>query len=448
MNTNTRFHRQVFSFIEDENLFSSSDNLLVALSGGADSVALLRVLLHLGYKCTAAHCNFHLRGEESNRDEEFCIALCRELDVELHVIHFDTVGYAKEQGISIEMAARELRYIWFEELCNECGYTHVAVAHHRDDSVETLLLNLVRGTGIAGLTGIRPVNGRVVRPMLNVSRADIVDYLRVLGQKFVTDSTNLQDEYVRNKIRHRLIPLMEELNPSVKEGLAATATRLRSVESIYTKVMNEAVSRVVGEEGMVVRISDLMNEAEPRAVLFEALRPYGFVSQQVDDIYRALDSDSGRRFANKEWEILKDRNTLLIRPNNEKNITEMKVHQLPVEVALTDGSVLEVNRFLLTPDFQIPRKSSVATLDAAQVEFPLTIRLWEKGDKFTPFGMKGRKKLVSDLLTDLKLSLYEKESQMVVTDAHDRILWVIGRRTDERTKVTERTREIIELRIK
>ena len=237
MNTNTRFHRQVFSFIEDENLFSSSDNLLVALSGGADSVALLRVLLYLGYKCTAAHCNFHLRGEESNRDEEFCIALCRELDVELHVIHFDTVGYAKEQGISIEMAARELRYIWFEELCNECGYTHVAVAHHRDDSVETLLLNLVRGTGIAGLTGIRPVNGRVVRPMLNVSRADIVDYLRVLGQKFVTDSTNLQDEYVRNKIRHRLIPLMEELNPSVKEGLAATATRLRSVESIYTKLM-------------------------------------------------------------------------------------------------------------------------------------------------------------------------------------------------------------------
>ena len=448
MNIASLFHQKVSAFIAQDSLFESTDKLLVALSGGADSLALLRVLLHLGYKCAAAHCNFHLRGDESNRDEAFCHTLCKELDVELHVIHFDTVGYACEQGISIEMAAREMRYKWFEELCKEYSYTHVAVAHHRDDSVETLLLNLIRGTGIAGLTGIRPVNGRVVRPLLGVSRAEIVDYLKVIGQGYVTDSTNLQDEYVRNKIRLHLLPMMQELNPSIKEGLSATATRLRSVEAVYAKAMDDALARVRDAEGgRVISIPALMAELEPRAVLFEALRPFGFVAEQVDDIFRALRGESGRCFANKEWQVLKDRDTLLIRPNQEEHISEVKVHQLPVKVTLTGGLCMHVNRMLLTPEYRIPRTLDVATLDAAQVTLPLIVRQWREGDKFAPFGMKGRKKLVSDLLTDLKLSLFEKRSQLVVTDAHDRILWVVGRRTDERTRVNDRTKEIIEIKI-
>ena len=358
------------------------------------------------------------------------------------------MGYAREQGVSIEMAAREMRYTWFEELCKEYGYTHVVVAHHRDDSVETLLLNLIRGTGIVGLTGIRPINGRVVRPLLGVSRAEIVDYLKVIGQGYVTDSTNLQDEYVRNKIRLHLLPMMQELNPSIKEGLAATATRLRSVEAVYAKAMDEALARVRGIEGeRVISIPALLAEFEPRAVLFEALRPFGFVAEQVDDIFRALRGESGRCFANKEWQVLKDRDTLLIRPNQNEHISEMKVHQLPVKVTLTDGSCMQMNRLRLTPDYRIPRTLDVATLDAAQVILPLIVRQWREGDKFAPFGMKGRKKLVSDLLTDLKLSLFEKKSQLVVTDAHDRILWVVGRRTAERTRVNDHTTEIIEIKI-
>lgn len=447
MNTASHFHQKIVAFVEQESLFRPCDTLLVALSGGADSVALLRALLRLGYKCAAAHCNFHLRGEESDRDEEFCRTLCKGLDVELHVIHFDTVEYAREHGVSIEMAAREMRYTWFEELCEEYGYTHVTVAHHRDDSVETLLLNLIRGTGIAGLTGIRPVNGRVVRPLLSVSRAEIVQYLKALGQTYVIDSTNLQDEYVRNKIRLHLLPLMEELNPSVKEGLAATATRLRGVETVYMQAMNQALERVMNKVERSIHIPILLNEVEPRTLLFEALRPYGFVDSQIDDVFHSLGGESGRRFVNKEWQVLKDRDALFIRPNNDELIPEIKVHQPPVKVALTVGSCLQIKCFSLTSDYQIPRTSDVATWDAALVELPLTIRPWRQGDKFAPFGMKGKKKLVSDLLTDLKLSLFEKENQFVVTDARDRILWVVGRRSDERVRVTEDTKEIMELRI-
>lgn len=449
MRLTTRFEQQVQEFVQREALFHPTDTLLVALSGGADSVALLRVLLRLGYVCRAAHCNFHLRGEESCRDEDFCRSLCQELGVELHTTHFDTQEYAARQGISIEMAARELRYAWFDELCRQHGYARVVVGHHRDDAVETLLLNLVRGTGIAGLTGIRPKNGRVVRPLLEVSREEVTAYLKALGQAYVTDSTNLQDEYVRNKIRLQILPQLEKINPQVREKIASTIHHLRGVEAIYGKAIQEALGRVAGGDGRTISIPALMAEVEPRAVLFELLRPYGFVSAQVDEVFRSLSGESGRRFANGAWEVLKDRDTLLLRPRLEmgEESPGISIPHPRGKVALTQGSMMHVCCFPLTTGYQIPRTPDVATLDAARVEFPLTIRPWRKGDKFAPFGMKGRKKLVSDLLTDLKLSLFEKETQLVVTDAHDRILWVVGRRTDERARVTEKTREVVEMRV-
>lgn len=443
------FEHKVQVFIEQESLFQQQGTtLLVALSGGADSVALLRVLLRLGYACHAAHCNFHLRGEESNRDEAFCRTLCQTLGVELHVTHFDTHEYAARQGISIEMAARELRYAWFDGLCRKYAYPFVAVAHHRDDAVETLLLNLVRGTGLAGLTGIRPVNGRVVRPLLGVSRAEVMAYLKALAQDYVTDSTNLQDEYVRNKIRLQILPLLEKINPQVREKISSTIHHLRGVETIYDKAVKEAVARVADAGGRTISIPALLCEVEPQTVLFELLRPYGFVSAQVEDVFRSLTGESGRRFANGGWEVLKDRDTLILRPRQSEAEEErigISIPQPPVEVALTRESMLLVSRFPLAPDYRISRSPKVATLDASCVEFPLTVRPWQVGDKFAPFGMKGRKKLVSDLLTDLKLSRFEKEKQLVVTDARDRILWVVGRRTDERARVTEQTREVVEM---
>ena len=445
------FEHKVQAFIGQEALFQQQDTtLLVALSGGADSVALLRVLLRLGYACHAAHCNFHLRGEESNRDEAFCRTLCQTLGVELHVTHFDTHEYAARHGISIEMAARELRYAWFDGLCCKYAYPFVAVAHHRDDAVETLLLNLVRGTGLAGLTGIRPVNGRVVRPLLGVSRAEVMAYLKALAQDYVTDSTNLQDEYVRNKIRLQILPLLEKINPQVREKISSTIHHLRGVETIYDKAVKEAVARVTDVDGRTINIPALLCEVEPQTVLFELLRPYGFVSAQVEDVFRSLTGESGRRFANGGWEVLKDRDTLILRPRQSESELEeerigISIPQPPVEVALTRESMLLVSRFPLTPDYRISRSPKVATLDASCVEFPLTVRPWRQGDKFAPFGMGGRKKLVSDLLTDLKLSRFEKEKQLVVADARDRILWVVGRRTDERARVTEQTREVVEM---
>lgn len=445
----THFEHGVQEFVLSEELFCTTDRLLVALSGGADSVALLRVLQRLGYPCVAAHCNFHLRGAESERDEAFCRTLCEGLGVELHVTHFDTVTYAHEKRVSIEMAARELRYAWFDELCREHGYAHVAVAHHRDDAVETLLLNLVRGTGLAGLTGIRPVNGQVVRPLLCVNRQDILTYLKALGQEYVTDSTNLQDEYLRNKIRLQILPLLENINPQVREKISDTIDHLRGVETVYASAVEEAKQRVSDADGGTISIPALLAEAEPRTILFELLRPYGFVSAQVDEVFRSLTGESGRRFSNAGWEVLKDRDSLLLRPRQElgEESPRISIPHPKVKVTLTQGSVMLVRRFLLEADYQIPRTSDVATLDAEKVEFPLTVRPWQKGDKFAPFGMKGRKKLVSDLLTDLKLSLFEKENQLVVTDARDRILWVVGRRTDERARVTEGTNEVVEMKV-
>ena len=242
--------QKVVQYIERHKLFSPDDKILVALSGGADSVALLRLLLSLGYTCEAAHCNFHLRGAESDRDEHFVRQLCLEHRVTLHTVHFNTEQEAKERHISIEMAARELRYAWFEKTREACSAAVIAVAHHQDDSVETLLLNLIRGTGINGLRGIRPRNGHIVRPLLCLDRKEIVGYLESIGQAYVTDSTNLQDEYTRNKIRLNLLPMMQEINPSVKESILKTAEHLDDAASIYNIGIEEAKLRVKTPEGI------------------------------------------------------------------------------------------------------------------------------------------------------------------------------------------------------
>ena len=416
------FIRKVSQFFEDKLLFGSGDKVLVALSGGADSVALLRVLLRLGYACEAAHCNFHLRGEESVRDERFVRALAESLGVPLHVIHFDTNAYAASHNISVEMAARELRYDWFAKVRQECGAKVVAVAHHRDDSVETFLLNLVRGTGINGLQGIRPVNGEVVRPLLCVSRAEILDYLSSLGQDYVTDSTNLQDEYTRNKIRLNLLPMMQEINPSVKESILKTAEHLDDAASIYNIGIEEAKLRVKTSEG--ISINALKQEAASETVLFEILHPLGFNAAQVRDICRTLDGQPGKVFTTPGWRVIKDRGSLLIEPVQEavKPLLEIKEHPY-------------------TPDFIIPRDKATACFDADKLKHPLSLRLCKQGDSFVPFGMKGRKK-VSDYLTDRKFSLLRKERQWVLCCGDD-IIWLVGERADNRFRIDEKTRKVL-----
>ena len=418
--------QRVIRYIEKEQLFSQNSKILVALSGGADSVALLRILHSLGYECEAAHCNFHLRGKESDRDEMFVRQLCQQYNIPLHITDFDTTRYAEEKHISIEMAARELRYEWFEKKRIECHANRIAVAHHQDDSIETMLLNLIRGTGITGLLGIRPINGYIVRPLLCVSRKEIVCYLQSIGQKYVTDSTNLEDEYTRNKIRLHLLPLMQEINPAIKNSLITTGNHLNDVATIYNKSISEAKARVITSEGIL--ISAILQEPSPETVLFEILHPLGFNPAQIKDIYHSLDGQSGKQFSSKEWKVIKDRDFLLL----EKICPERK--DTPSFQLIREESEY-------TTDFQIPHEKEVACFDADKLSGTITLRRCQTGDTFIPFGMKGKKK-VSDYLTDRKFSISQKERQWVLC-CNEQIAWLIGERTDNRFRIDENTRRVV-----
>lgn len=424
--------KEVEHYIKQEGLLDVNDKVLVALSGGADSVALLRLLLSLGYTCEAAHCNFHLRGKESDRDEAFVEELCRQHQITLHRIRFDTTGFAVEHGISIEMAARELRYNWFNELAATKNMNKIAVAHHRDDSIETLLLNLIRGAGLNGLLGIKPINSMVVRPLLCIGRKEIIDYLNEIGQPYVTDSTNLQDEYTRNKIRLNLIPLMEEINPSLKEGLTTTMRHLNDAALICKQHLEEAKKRIWSEKGIL--IGALLQEPAPETVLFDLVHPLGFNSAQIEDILRSLHGQAGKQFLSKEWRIIRDREYLLV-----ESIDQMK----PSDVPPFELTRKEVD---YSTDFIIPRQSTVACFDADKLTGELSIRRYCPGDWFIPFGMKGKKR-VSDYLTDRKFSIRDKENQWVLC-CGDAIIWLIGERTDNRFRIDETTQRVVIYEIK
>ena len=423
------FARKIQKYIQEKKLFAPSDKILVALSGGADSVALLCVLRQLGYECVCAHCNFHLRGEESDRDEAFVRALCEERNIPLCVTHFDTEAYARQNKLSIEMAARELRYAWFEQMRVQTHAAVTAVAHHRDDSVETFLLNMVRGTGINGLKGIAPVNGHVVRPLLTMGRTEILDYLASQKQPYVTDSTNLEDVYARNKLRLDVLPVLREINPAADENIAGTAARLAEVEKIYRRAVEEACRRVTDGEGRI-RIGRLQEEVSPQCVLFELLHPKGFNAAQLADIYRSLSHGSGKLFYSETFVLLRDREYLLLRPRDEKEEKPPVLHR---SVRMKDAG------------FVLPRDRHVACLDADKVSEPLTLRKWHSGDRFVPFGMKGFKS-VRDYLRDRKLSLFEKENQYVVC-AGNEIVWVVNERPDGRFCVTDETKTVLLLSV-
>ncbi|EJW99025.1 tRNA(Ile)-lysidine synthetase [gut metagenome] len=411
----------VEKYIQQQNLIKPHAKVLVALSGGADSVALLRLLVDLKYPCEAAHCNFHLRGEESKRDEDFVRQLCHRLQIKLHVIHFNTEEVAAKRHISIEMAARELRYQWFEEIRQAIGAKAIAVAHHQDDSVETFLLNLIRGTGINGLRGIRPKNGYIIRPLLALSRKDILSYLESIAQPYVTDSTNLQDAYLRNKIRLSVLPLLQTLNPSIQKSILQTAKHLEEASLIYQQGVEEAKQRILTEQG--INIQRLLQEPAPQTLLHEILSPLGFNTTQISDLFHTLNSQSGKRFLAAHYQVVRDREWLLIDRRNAP--------QKPF---------LDYRTIDFSPDFQIPKGKDMACFDADLLTTPLTLRLYRPGDTFVPFGMKGRKK-VSDYLTNRKFSIFQKERQWVLCCGEE-IIWLVGERTDNRFRINENTRRI------
>ena len=430
--------RRIQQFIEKNQLLESRKLYLVGLSGGADSVALLLILRELGYRIEAAHCNFKLRGEESDRDEIFVRELCTHYNIPIHVIHFDTKEYANLHKVSIEMAARDLRYGYFRQLCKDINAEGVCIAHHRDDAVETLLMNLLRGAGIHGLTGIRPKNDIVIRPLLCVSRQEILEYLDSIGQSYVTDSTNLVDDVLRNKIRLRVLPLLEEIAPGATVNIDKTANYLREAEQVYEAEMQREKSMLSIDAGEV-SITELLQQPSPSAFLHEWLSPLGFNTSQTEQILHAVNGEPGREFMSATHTLVVDRTSILVEPIRPA----MKSIKIPEAgtYRYDDATTYKID---ITDEINISKSADVATIDADKVKFPLAIRPIENGDWFIPYGMTGRK-LVSDYLTDKKFSILQKRRQLVLTDALGSIIWLVGCRTDNRVKVSNETTKILRI---
>lgn len=436
---------KVREYIQKENLILHNTKVIVGLSGGMDSMVLLDILTLLGYSCLAAHCNFHLRGEESNRDEIFVKKWCKSIDIPFTSINFDTNQYASDLKISIEMAARELRYNWFETLRRHYQANCIAVAHHKDDSVETVLLNLIRGTGIKGLTGISPKNGYVVRPLLCISRSEIEKYILERDIPYVTDSTNSEDLYLRNSIRLNVIPLLETLNPSVKDTIYRTSKNVTEAEKVYSESIQKTIKKVFNNNK--IDINELRQTASPRSVLFEILTPYNFTPSTIEDISESIDSISGKiffsdsnsNFEKKKYRLIKDRNSFLldvvndIYNENEMYLIEEGTSEInfPVSIKIRE----------ISSPTDIIYNSHFLYIDADKIKYPLVLRKWRSGDWFIPFGMKGKKKL-SDYFTDRKFSLKDKENVWLLTYEND-IVWIVGERNDNRFKITENTKKII-----
>ena len=437
-----KFIHRIEDFISRNHLLEKDGKYLVALSGGADSVTLLWVLHELRYQIEACHCNFQLRGAESDRDEQFCVQLCEQLAIPLHRIHFDTRLYAEVHKESIELAARNLRYRYFAQLKEDVEADGICVAHHQDDTVETVLINLIRGAGIQGLTGISAKNGDILRPLLCVDRKEILAYLEEKGQDYVTDSTNLVDDVVRNKIRLNIIPMLKEINPAASKNIAQAARHLEEANKMLSSIANCGEK---SEDGTIrVAVLEIESAASAEYALYSSLSPYGFRGKAITEILASLHS-TGKTWTSETHQLVIDRDCILIREKQTEAFQGMKIPETGCYV-LPRGEKIKLSIREREIDFSPSKEKFLITLDADAVTFPLHLRLAQNGDTFHPFGMKG-KKLVSDYLTDRKKNLFEKQSQLVLEDAKGQIIWVVGERTSELCKIKEDTKKILYIQV-
>jgi len=394
-----------------------------------------------GFQVGIAHCNFHLRGSESDGDEEFVHQLSRQYNLTYHVAHFNTDEYAREKKLSIQMAARELRYNWFEEICDQHGYSHIATAHNQDDVIETFLINLGRGTGLRGLSGIKPKSGRIIRPLLFASRSDIENYANDCMLEYREDSSNISVYYTRNKIRHEIIPLFEEINPSFRPSLIETIRKLNETEGIYLNTIENIINELVEhkDDKILIDLEKLDSLPNKLTILFEILSGYQFLSSQIASIIDSLKAHSGKQFYSGTHRLIKDRNTFIITPLKEQESKRYYIDEGMEQIAEPISmDFLVVDR---SGSFSIPKEKNIACLDLEKLNFPLILRKWNEGDYFQPLGMAHKKKL-SNFLIDEKLSIADKEDQWLLISGDD-IIWVVNRRIDERYKVTTQTSQVL-----
>ncbi|MBF9143389.1 tRNA lysidine(34) synthetase TilS [Hymenobacter properus] len=431
-------------FIEEHDLFSiENDPILVAVSGGLDSVVLLDILHRLKVQVAVAHCHFGLRGEDADADEQFVRKLAKQYGLPYFAEFFRTKEFAEQEGISTQMAARLLRYRWFEQVREREQLAAIATAHHQRDQAETMILNLTHGTGLAGLHGIQVKNGHVVRPLLGLGRDDLHDYLVERGLRWREDDSNDSPVYQRNLLRHEVLPVLREINPNLDQTMAATAERVGGAEEIVRRYVEETAAQARRDEAEVtyLNISTLQKTAATTVVLHELLRPFGFSWLMVKDIVAAFGGESGRRFDSPTHRLVKDRENLVITPRRTSQYGTFQLAAGQTDL-LADGMRLKAELHDDARHFIIPRSKSTAALDADKLKFPLTLRRWQEGDWFMPLGMKG-KKLLSDFLIDQKVPLNLKDEVRVLTSADGKICWVVGWRVDDRFKVEDATERVL-----
>ena len=433
--------KALLSYIQKEKLFNKTENILLTVSGGIDSIVMCELFHKAGLKFGIAHCNFQLRGKESDVDELFVEELAEKYNAQFHSVTFDTSSFAKKNKLSIQVAARELRYQWFEEIRTQFCYKYIATAHHQDDSIETFFINLIRGTGISGLHGILPKQGKIIRPLLFFTKNEIENFAKKNKLKHREDSSNASDKYTRNKIRHQIIPVLKELNPNFESTIISDIERLKAVEFIYKREIVQTFSKIVKQEknGISISIEGLKKLNPVSTYLYEFLKSFQFNATTVEEIIAALEGESGKQFLSSTHRLVKDREFLLI---EEVQSIKSQGSSTPV---LKNQKELTLNNLHLkfklgNWNSEIPRSLSFVAFDLDKLEFPLEIRKWEKGDIFYPLGMKGKKK-VSDFFIDKKLSLIQKENTWLLT-SKGKIFWIIGLRMDDRFKVTEKTKKI------
>lgn len=433
------------NFARENSLFTLNDRILLAVSGGIDSMVMLHLFIRMKSDILVAHCNFNLRGTESDLDEELVGKYAAKNHIPFISVSFDTSGYAAEKGISIQMAARDLRYDWFEKQRSEQNCTLIAVAHNLNDNIETMLINLIRGTGLTGLTGMKPSAGSIIRPLLFASRASIGDYCSELGIPYREDRSNSETLYTRNKIRHLVIPVLREINPSVEETLNATAKRLAGLDKILSGHIEGIRSVISSERGQsIVFDTERLGEfCSNKAMIFELFHPYGITDSLAGDLQKLIGGDTGKQLFTRSHRILKNRDEIIVSPlsgNQEKCYLIESVGDLTSLPWILSASVAAVKKGL-----RVSRNPGIATIDMDMITLPLIVRRWKKGDWFYPLGMGGRKKL-SDYFADRKFSRLQKEEAMILESA-GKIVWVMGERLDDRFKVTESTTRalIIEL---
>ncbi len=466
------------SYILKNSLFHSKDKLLLAVSGGVDSVVLADLCFNAGFDFVIAHCNFQLRGEESERDEAFVRGLGKKYEKEGLVKKFDTKKYAAENKLSIQEAARKLRYDWFHELIDNSKQPavgshqssvssrqspvlskqsavsstpihhspltihHIVTAHHLDDNIETVLMNFFKGTGIAGLRGMLPLQGKIVRPLLFARKEELLAYAKENGLKWVEDSSNTEDKYSRNYFRNQFIPLLQKIYPEAENNLADNLKRFRDAELLYHQAVEWHKKKLIVHKGEEVHIPALkLKKSEPlHSIVYEVIKEFQFTSGQVEEVIKLLDSETGKYILSPTHRILKNRNWIVISPVNAEEPQHILIEEGDSDVQC---SAFNIQCSITAAGFKTPNDNNIACLDAGEIQFPLLLRKWKQGDYFYPLGMKKKKKLARFFI-DQKLSKIEKENVRVI-EMNKKIIWVAGMRIDERFKITERTKKVLKI---